>query len=170
MAKGLPIGAIIIGERTGKFDARSAELSALREAVRHAHDRTETHEAGFPDLEGLRAYDRWVEKFQKSDSQWGDGDSYCYYIYRTTHRAASDFLREIAPGYEKAKALLLAAADNFEAEADALDSAERLLKADPPLADAQRNAELWPILAKARDNYAAAIRQTEKALAAKGMQ
>jgi len=158
------VGATFIGEKTGVFDARSAELAALREAVRHARDRAETHEPGCPDLEGLRAYDRWVEKFQKSDSRWDNGDSYCYYIYRTTHRAAGDFLREIAPGYGQAKKTLLTAADSFKAEADALDSAERLLKADPPLADAQRNAGLWPMLAQARDYYAAAITQIEKAL------
>jgi len=161
MAKGLPVGAIIVGEKTGKFDARSAELSALREAVRHAHDRTET----FPGKEGIRAYDGWVEKFRNSDSSRGSGDSYCYYIYRSTHRAASSFLREIAPDYGKAKEALLAAADSFEAEADALNSAEHLLRWDSPSLDAQRNAEPWPILVQARDHYAAAIAQIEKSLA-----
>jgi hypothetical protein len=100
-------GATFIGEKTGKFDARAAELAALREAVRHARDHAETHQPGRPDLEGLRAYDRWVEKFRKSDSSRDSGDSYCYYIYRSTHRAASGFLREIAPRYKQAKEALL---------------------------------------------------------------
>jgi len=161
-------GALFIGKKTGPFDARAAELSALREAVRHARDRTETHTPGRPDLEGLRAYDRWTAKFQQPGAKRAGGDSYCHGVYRTTHRAAGDFLREIAPHYEPAKEPLLAAARAFHAEADALDSAGKLIGWESPTEDAGRNEKLWPILARARDHYARGVAEVEKALASVG--
>ena len=94
------------------------------------------------------------------------GDAYCYGIYRDTHRAAAAFLREIAPRYPEAQAQLKAAAAHFEAEADALKGAEKLLWWGSPAGpDAARNEQAVKVLQKARDEYAAGIADIENALA-----
>ena len=157
-------GALFIGRRTGALDAKSAEIAALREAVRHAHDRRVTRRPGKPDMEGLRAYDRWADKFRDPAAARTAGDSHCYYVYRSTHRAAGRFLREIAPRHPDAAALLLRAALEFTAEAGVLDTAEPLLAWQSPEHDAARNEKLWPLLTKARDHYAAGIACIEEAL------
>jgi hypothetical protein len=158
------LGAIFVGKRTGTLDARAAEIAALKEAVRHAHDREVTTGPGNPGPEGLRAYDGWVERFKQPEAERGAGDSHCHSVYRTTHRAAAGFLNEIAPRYPQAAEQLRAAATEFAAEADALDQAEPLIGWSSPEQDADRNAKLWPLLGKARDHYAAGIAQIEKAL------
>jgi hypothetical protein len=158
------LGAIFIGEKTGTLDAKAAEVAALKEAVRHAHDRKVTTAPGNPGPEGLRAYDGWVARFKQPEGKRDAGDSHCHGVYRTTHRAAAGFLNEIAPRYPQAADQLRAAATEFAAEADALDSAEPLIGWSSPEQDADRNAKLWPLLAKARDHYAAGIAQIEKAL------
>jgi len=157
-------GAIFIRERTGKFDARAAEIAALREAVRHAHDPEVRHQAGRPDLEGLAAYDRWAAKFAEPDAKRHAGDSQCCNVYRSTHRAACGFLKEIAPHHPAAAALLERAAGEFSAEADALDGAWPLLGWGTPEEDAARNAQVAPLLTTARDHYAAGIALIEEAL------
>ena len=158
------LGAIFIGEQVGALDARAAEAAALKEAVRHAHDREVVPMAGRPDMNGLLAYDRWAGKFRDPEAKRWAGDSHCYYVYRSTHRAAGQFLGEIAPHYPRAAELLTSAAREFTAEADVLDEAEPLLAWQSPEHDAARNARLWPLLTKARDHYAAAIALIEKAL------
>jgi len=160
--------AILIGEKTGTFDSRKAEAAALREAVRHAHS-TRNHdklaEKDWCLLEGLSCYDRWVKDFGKPDKKRTSGDAYCYSVYRSTHRAAAGFLREIAPKYPAARAHLDRAAGHFQAEADALDQAETLLSRKSPKGpDPERNQKATAILARARDEYAAGIRDIEKAL------
>ena len=92
------------------------------------------------------------------------GDAYCNLVYRTTHRAASQFLTEIAPKYPAASSSLLRAARDFAHEANCLDSARPLIGWQAAEEDADRNAELWPILARARDHYATAIGHIEKAI------
>ena len=157
-------GGIFVGEKTGTLDAKAAELAALKEAVRHARDRETVFEPGRAGREGLNAYDGWVERFQKAETTRDAGDSYCYGVYHTTHRAAAGFLNEIAPKYPDATAILTEAAKEFAAEADALDEAEPLIGWQSPDHDEDRNAKLWPLLARARDHYAAAIAEIEKAL------
>lgn len=160
-------GALFVGERTGKLDARAAETAALKEAVRHAHDRTGADKLGgdkWVMLEGLMAYDRWADKFKDPKAKRDQGDSYCYGVYRSTHRAGGEFLREIAPRHPKASELLTQAAGEFTGEADALDHAEPYLNWQSPEADAERNTKLWPLLTAARDHYAAGIALIEKAL------
>jgi hypothetical protein len=156
-------GALVIGQKTGVLDAHAAEVTALRDAVRHAHDRRRRHRGG-PGLEGLLAYDRWAAKFRDPQAKRDAGDSYCLGVYRSTHRAAGRFLREIAPRYPDAAALLLRGALQFTAEAGALDQAAPLLGWNSPEHDAARNAKLWPLLTKARDHYAAGIALVEEAL------
>jgi hypothetical protein len=160
------LGAIFVGEKVGVFDARAAEVTALREAVRHARD-TRVR----PDMfrrEGLLAYDGWVEKFKQPGAKRDPGDSHCHNIYSSTHRAAGDFLKEIAPRHSGAGDDLAGAAPEFTAEADALDKAGSLIGWQSPDQDAARDAKLWPLLAEARDHYAAGIARIEKALARLG--
>ena len=157
-------GALFIGAKVGALDARTAETAALKEAVRHAHDREVSSQAGRPDMEGLRAYDRWAEKFRDPAATRSVGDSHCYFVYRSTHRAAGEFLREVAPRYPKAADLLREAARQFTAEATVLDEAEPLLAWQSPELDADRNARLAPLLSKARDHYAAGMACIEKVL------
>ena len=156
-------GAIFIGEKVGALDAKAAEVAALKEAVRHARD-TKVR----PDMfrrEGLLAYDGWVEKFKQAEARREAGDSHCHNVYSSTHRAAGEFLKEIAPRYPKAADSLTKAASEFTAEADAWTRPPALIGWQSPEQDPDRNAKLWPLLAEARDHYAAGITQIEKALA-----
>jgi len=158
------LGAIFIGKKTGTLDATAAETAALKAAVRHARDREVVSMAGRPDMNGLMAYDRWAAKFRDPSAKRSAGDSHCYFVYRSTHRAAGEFLREIAPRYPKAADLLRKASREFTLEARTLDRAEPLLAWDSPELDADRNAKLWPLLTEARERYAAGIARIEEAL------
>lgn len=161
--------ALIIRKRVREFDARSAELSALREAVRHARDGTENRKPGRPPREGLRTYDRWITDFRDPTKKRTNGDSYCYGVYRSTHRSAAAFLREIAPKYPTAKKDLEDAAKCFEAEADTLAKGENLLWWQAPEGpDAERNARVVRLLIEARADYARGIECIEQALAHTG--
>ncbi len=165
-----PLGAIIIGEKTGEFDARKAELAALREAVKHAHSTRGKDELGgekWVFLEGFMAYDRWINDFRNPEKTREAGDSYCYGIYKSTHRAASEFLTEIAPKYPEATQHLERAAKYFEDEADILDSGADLLWWDAPKGpDAERNAKAAELLSKARESYASGIDEIQRAVQA----
>jgi len=169
------LGAIFVGNKVGRFDAPAAELAALREAVRHAttpEDRLPDDASG-DDLKwrfrnGLGAYDWWIQSFRKDPERVpGMGDRYCLSVYRSTHRAAADFLRKIAPRHGRAEPHLKQAADAFDAEADALDECFDVLCPDrqlPDTPDAERNARAAELLARARESYAAAIDSIEHAL------
>lgn len=160
------LGAIFIGEKTGKFDASAAELASLKEAVRHAKDTkgTDAQAGKWAMLQGLAAYDRWWQQFKKADAKKSNGDSYCVNIYRSTHRAGAAFLQEIAPRHAAAAERLLAASKSLASEADALDRAEPLIGWKSPTVDIERNAKVWPILAEARGHYAKAIDEIQKAV------
>ncbi len=56
------------------------------------------------------------------------------------------------------------AAAEFAAKADALDKCGSLIGWQSPEQDAARDARLWPLLAEARDHYAAGIARIAKAL------
>jgi hypothetical protein len=162
------LGAILIGDRVAEFDARSAETAALQEAVRHAHS-TEGQDRLSGDewvmLHGLLCYDRWIDDWSSPEKVRTAGDSYCLGVYRSTHRAAAGFLREIAPKYPQAEAYLERAAVAFTVEADALDTAVPFLGWEAPEGpDAVRNDRLVPLLRQARDGYARGIGQIESAL------
>ncbi len=165
-------GAILIGEKRGPFDAAKVEVAALQEAVRHAYsskNREKVGKGAWVFLEGLAAYDRWIGHFSDPAAKRGPGDAYCYGVYRSTHRAAAVFLREIAPKYPQAKAQLLEAATRFQTEADTLTEAEALLWwKSPEGPDAARNQRVVPILTKARGEYAAGIAAIGQALTALG--
>jgi hypothetical protein len=158
----------LIGEQVRGFDTRSAEISALKTAVEHAHSQKNVDRLGGEDwvmLQGLACYDRWIDDFRDPECKRGMGDAYCYGIYRSTHRAAAGFLREIAPKYPGAQALLEDAALQFEKEADTLDSEPNLLGwGGPDGPDTERNEKVVEWLSQARNHYAAGIDIITKAL------
>jgi hypothetical protein len=167
------LGVILIGDKLHEFDARAAEIAALREAVRHAHsiegrDQLEGDEWAM--LHGLLCYDRWVDDWGSSERTRTTGDSYCLGVYRSTHRAAARFAQELAPKYPQARTHLERAAVAFTAEADALDAAVPLLWWEAPVGpDPERNAQLVPLLRRARDGYASAIAEIKLAIEALSM-
>jgi hypothetical protein len=167
------LGVMLVGDKVGEFQARGAEITALREAVRHAHSTEGQDKLGGDDwvmLHGLLCYDRWVDDWSSPERARTAGDSYCLGVYRSTHRAAAWFLREVAPWYPTAAANLEVAARAFIEEADALDSAVPLLGWDAPEGpDRVRNSRLVPCLQRAREAYAKGIEGLERALDALGV-
>ncbi|NLC57935.1 MAG: hypothetical protein GX774_13950 [Armatimonadetes bacterium] len=169
-------GALFIGKKTGKLEDRQAERAALEEAVRHARTPAEplpdTPDGGEPPWrfrEGLACYDAWARGFRADPRKVpGPGDRYPLSIYRSTHRAAADFLHEIAAKHPRAKAHLERAAEHFAADADCLDECYwKLMQGwegwkEPDPAKAARAAAL---LGQARDHYAQEIAAIERALA-----
>jgi hypothetical protein len=155
-------GALFIGKKTGKLNRRAAEIAALKEAVRHARDARVSTQG--PPRSGLACYDEWVRTFQRDDAKRSPGDAYCRLVYSSTHRLAGRFVHEIAGRHPRASEHLLLSAREFDAEADALDEAEPLIGWRFPELDAERNRKVWPILARARGRYAAAIGHIEAAL------
>jgi hypothetical protein len=164
------LGAIFIGEKKGDLDARKAEIASLREAVHHARSEKNKEKLCGREwalLEGLMAYDRWISDYRDDPGKKrGPGDSYCLGVYRSAHRAASEYLKEIAPKYPAAAENLERAAGHFAAETDVLGRCEGLLGwSSPEGPDVERNKRVAPLLQQARDNYALGIQEIEKALA-----
>jgi hypothetical protein len=163
-----PLGAVFVGRKVGAFDARAAEIASLRFAVEHAHSQKNREKLGGQEwvfLEGLLAYERWVNDFSRPDKTRGAGDAYCYGIYRSTHRAAASYLAEIAGKYPTAQARLLAATQCFAAEAGILDQAQSLLGWQSPEGpDAERNQQAAELLARACANYRHGIDEIEASL------
>jgi len=165
------IGAVLIGAKTGMLNAREAELAALREAVAHAHSEKDPvllAGDGWVFLDGLQCYGRWVADFRAATPKKPDmGDRYCFGVYRSTHRAAAGFLRELAETYPDAASALNGAAEHFVNEADLLNQSAELLFPGwqlPPEADPVANAQVAGWLQEARDAYAAGIERIEAAL------
>ena len=167
------LGAILIGERDAPFEPGEAEIAALREAVRHAHDAQNVERCSNDQwvmLYGLACYDRWVSGFAGDPPKLADmGDRYCLGVNRSTHRAAAAFLREIAPRHPGAQTELLRAAAHFAGEADALDEAAEMLFPGcelPKEANRAANARVAALLASARQLYARGIDEIGAALPA----
>ena len=159
-------GAIFIGEKTGKFNASEAEINSLREAVSHANSSRNVENisgAEWTFLDGLRAYERWANEFTTDPQKpRTSGDAYCYGVYRSTHRAAGNYLAELAQKYPQAGDRLLQAASCFTAEAEILDQAENLLWWNSPEGvDAQRNQEAGRVLVEACSLYRQGIEGIE---------
>jgi hypothetical protein len=169
------LGAILIGEKTGEYDARGAEIAALWEAVAHAHS-TENVEAldgeQWVMLYGLACYDRWIRDFGLDLPHLPTmGDRYCLGVNRSTHRTAAGFVREMAIRYPAAQEQFSRAAERFIAEADALHEAAEMLFPGwelPQEANREINDKAAVLLRTARDNYARAIDEIEGALGAMG--
>jgi hypothetical protein len=179
MAKAVEIcpayGALLIGRKTGEFDARAAELSALEEAIRHCHsprdpelDNAGDKEAPWKFRKGKACYDAWGHNYRANPGKVPEaGDRYCLGVYRSTHRMAAEFLREIAPKYPPAAEHFGKAAALFGEEADALDRCyERLCGGwegwkEPNPEKAENMAEALQI---ARKRYGAAVKEIERGL------
>lgn len=160
--------AVILKGKSGTLDKSAAEVSALREAVRHGNDGENADKAGGPDwvfLQGKAAMKRWADDFARSDKEKGMGDSYCIDIYSSCHGIAGEFLRGIAPNYPAAKEELLKASELFDREAELLRQLVPLLTWSAPWGvDAQRNAQAAPLLRGAYESYAAAVDVLESAI------
>jgi len=159
------LGAILIGRKEGTFDARKAEVAALMEAVKHAYSRKDDGGDKWIFLEGLQCYSRWANDFSKPERKRESGDSYCLGIYRSTHRAASEFLIGLAPKYPEATEHFRVAASQFTTEADVLDQCVPLLGWESPEGpDPERNTRVTKLLDRAREYYSRGISEIEKAL------
>jgi hypothetical protein len=171
-------GIVTVGKKVGSFDARAAELAALKEAVAHAHGIATTL-PGMPS--GLRCYDSWIASYQrrgtltraksrdeKQDLGWVKAlppdDAYPLGIYASTHRAAGDFLKEIAPKYPEAEPYLELASGHFAKDAAALEAARAALgdrKSEPTEEQCVRVASH---LSEARAMYSLGIDEIAAAL------
>jgi len=167
--------ALFVGSKASTLDAREAELGALEEAIHHAHSAEDQFLAGTGDRplpwrfrEGLACYQAWIHSFRVDHQKVpGAGDRYPLGVYRSTHRAAAAFLREIAPKYPESAPHFQRAAELFVADADALDECYDKLCAgwegwkEPDPAKAARMAEL---LTHAYRSYKSGIKEIEYAL------
>jgi hypothetical protein len=170
-----PIGAIRVGEKSGTFDAREAEMAALQEAVRHARS-TSNEDKLCGDqwvmLEGLLCYDRWVSDFQANSpadlpKATNLGDFYCLSVYPSTHQAAAEFMRELVLKYPSAREHLAHAAEQFATEAGQLSACFEVVFPDGRLTeetDPARNARAVDLLSRARECYARGVDAIECAL------
>jgi len=154
------IMAIIIKGKIGSFDADSAEISALKEGVRHANDTENADKINSGDwvfLQGKEAYKRWASDFSNPERERGLGDAYCIGIYSSSHRNAGGFLREISPKYPKVAEIFAKAANLFDKEAECLDKLMPLLGWSSPGIDAKRNSEAYLLLNETLNYYSEAI-------------
>lgn len=159
--------AVIIKNKTGSLDLRTAEIATLEEAVRHGKDHENVDKIGGKEwvfLNGKAAVDRWAAHFTNPDAAKGMGDSYCIDIYSSCHARAGEFLRIIADNYIDAKDDLLEAAMCFDKEADCLKAVVPLLTWNAPEKDAERNTTAATLLAEAAERYGSGINALEKAL------
>jgi hypothetical protein len=173
------LGAVLVGEKSGTFDARQVELDALVEAIRHGRapaDRflTETKEGELPwrFRNGLACYDVWIRNFAANPQRVpdGPGDLYPLNIYASTRKAAPEFLRQIASKYPKGQAELLAAAACFEQDAVALAGVQKVFGGWGPNRwqepDAEKAKRTVALFQEARGHYADGIGHLEQALTA----
>jgi len=159
--------AIFIKDKVDEFNAHEAEIASLKEAVKHAHTIKEipSSDGKWVRLEGLQCYDRWVNDYQDPNKKRDIGDLCCISTYRSTHRAAGGFMKELMPKYPEAKENLEKAAEYFIAEANALDQCDSLIGHNTPEGpDADRNTKTAKLLKQARDNYSSAINEIEEAV------
>jgi hypothetical protein len=160
------LGAVFIGAKTGTFDAKSAELAALREAVLHAHGAAASSKMPA----GLACYDTWIGQYRDlapgvKPSMFPGGSGYMLGILCTTRRAAAEFMRELAPKYPEAKAHFEMAAEAFAAESATLVRAAALppdKDKDKPDPDTGRRAAAY--LSQARAMYALGVDEIARAL------
>ncbi len=152
--------AIIIKRGDRKFDKRTAEIVAIKEAVRHANDRENVDKLDSNEwvfLQGKAAYKRWTDDFSKPDHKRGLGDAYCINVYSSCHAQAGSFLRGITADYPKASAIMTEAAQIFDKEAECLGLLVPLLGWNSPQTDMQRNENASVLLRKAAEYYGLAI-------------
>jgi hypothetical protein len=150
------LGAIFIGEKTGQLDAQTAEINSLKKALDHAYSSKNKDKLGGSDwvfLEGLACYDRWIDTFMNSSYIPNMGDRYCFNVYRSTHRTAGDYLRELSENYPQASGSLEGAAVHFDMEAAGLHTCAELTLS----ASSDRNLTAVNGLTTSRNHYARAM-------------
>ena len=152
--------ALIIKRGSGFFDKKGAEISAVKEAIRHANDMENADKASGGEwvfLQGKAAYNRWADDFSKRDHKRGLGDAYCIGIYASCHALAGPFIRRIADGYPNVSGILAKAVAYFDKEAEALTQSAPLLGWNSPETSAERNAKAAVLLREAAKHYGTAI-------------
>jgi hypothetical protein len=172
------VGAIFIGNKVKDFDARAAEIAALKEAVAHARGSSATLTC-LPT--GLATYDYWIAAYRNRGmlvraksrdgkqylgwvaAQSGD-DFYPLTILPSTRQAAADFLREIAPKYPEAKAHLEMAAEHFAHESAALEAVRATLGDRSKDPTDEQCAKAAGYLSQARAMYLLGIEEIERSL------
>lgn len=171
--KNVPLlGAVIIGEKIGKFDARFAETSALKEAVMHAHGASGRCSGTYPHLaSGLECYDRWIAQHRyilpgHEGFVGADINSWMLSILQSTRRAASQFLLELAPKYPEVSTHLEMASEHFARESEALSSCLKLFtkRTQEELDEPDRKIRAAAYLRQARAMYALAIDEIAHAI------
>jgi len=172
------IGLVLIGKKVREFDARAAEVAALKEAVAHAHGASRTLDC-LP--AGLASYDYWVGAYrnraklararsrdEKQDlgfvSAQPPDDFYPLTILPSTRQAAAEFLREIAPKYPEAKAHLEMAAEHFAGEAKALEACVQALGDRKQTPSDEQCIRAAGCLSQARAMYALGVEEMAAAL------
>ncbi|MDF2542489.1 MAG: hypothetical protein K0S47_2207 [Herbinix sp.] len=160
-------GAVIIGDKKGTYDAKNAEINALRDAVAHARTRKDQpEESGWYSYEGLQALRKWAEAYSNPGKDRDLADAYCFDIYHSTHATAPVFLREIACHFPEAtEKLLQEAADYMEEEAKTFQSCSPYLGWNSPWGvNEERSQAVAPLLAKVANLYEKAIECIEQGL------
>ncbi|MBD3182845.1 hypothetical protein GF312_11180 [Candidatus Poribacteria bacterium] len=158
-------GAILIGDKVREFDASEAELSALEEAVRHAHSPGDIEKPNHFH-EGLVCYDVWVHDFKsKPDHKVPySGDYYTLGWCKSIRGAAAEFMRELAPKYPDVSKHFLNAAQYFETESNILGRIGNEVFKGYKDANPEKAYQAAKLLTKARDNYAKGIKEIEMSL------
>ena len=160
--------AILIGEKTGSFEARAAELAALKGAVLHARGASAAR--GFAGPVGLECYDQWIASYRAYSSKFGvlaansPTDGYVLSILSSTRRAASESMRELAPKYPDAAAHLEMAAEHFARESAALQACHKVGADGPQKPTEDQCLRSAAYLSEARAMYALAIEEIARAL------
>ncbi|MEA4832795.1 MAG: hypothetical protein VB118_09320 [Oscillospiraceae bacterium] len=160
-------GAVLIGEKTGNFDAKRAEINALTDAVSHARTiNDEPEKGGWYSYEGIQALKKWHEAYSNSGKDRDLADAYCFDIYSSVHSAAPGFLREISCHFpESAKQLLNKAAEYMEEEAKVFKSCAPYLGWNSPWGvNEERSKSVAPLLEKVAMLYEKAIECIEQSL------
>jgi hypothetical protein len=154
--------AVLIQEKTGRLDAKAAELAALRGAVDHAR----AH--GVKQAVGLECYDLWIARYRYQGNHMtprgAAPDGYPLSILPSTRKAASQFLAELAAKYPTARAHLELASANFAAESEALAAAHALRGALTEEPSEEQCAQMAGLLSRARAMYVLAIDELAQAL------
>lgn len=152
-------GVVIFGAKTGCFDAKTAEINALKDAAAHARSTQEN--------EGINALRNWAAKFAGPGATQNPADNaYCFDIYHSTHAAAPAFLREIAGCYPEAAAgQFLRAAEYMEREAETFAACKPYLGWEAPgELDEEKSAEAARLLSETAELYEKAIECVEQGL------
>jgi len=154
--------AVFIGAKTGQYDARAAEVAALRGATEHARSH------GVKQAMGMECYDLWIAQYQHQGNHMvpkGPApDEYPLSILPSTRQAAADFMTELAPKYPRAKANLETASEDFAQESQALAAARKLRAAMGEKPSDEQCARMAGLLSRARAMYALATEEIERAV------